>query len=124
MPVFLGIWIESHEHQVATIVIAELCSRKGWKLATLDIEPGPSANGTLSEASDPLAAVRALSAMATQDGTMLLVLQNFHRFLGSPGITQAVIRAVVDGKRQRTFVIVLAPCVNLQMGARQVVRCH
>ncbi len=110
---FAGIWIESHEHQDAILSIAELCSRESWRLATWDVEQGLSANGTASEASDPLAAVRALSAMATADGTTLLVLQNFHRFLGSPEIAQAVIRAVLEGKRQRTFVIVLSPVVQL-----------
>lgn len=110
---FSGIWIESHEHQDAILAIAELCQRESWQLAIWDIEQGLTANGAITDASDPLAAVRALASMATADGTTLLVLQNFHRFLGSPEITQAVIRAVLEGKRQRTFVIVLSPVVQL-----------
>ena len=110
---FSGIWIESHEHQDALQAIAELCVGEDWQLATWDIEQGLRAGGTTTDASDPLAAVRALASLATTDGTTLLVLQNFHRFLTSPEITQAVIRAIVDGKQQRTFVIVLAPVVNL-----------
>ena len=104
---FSGIWIESHEHQDAIVAIAELCRREDWRFATWDIEQGFSTGGASTEASDPLAAIRALSSMATAEGTTLLVLQNFHRFLGSPEISQAVARAVLEGKRQRTFVIVL-----------------
>src|SRR5690606_16537550 len=106
---FSGIWIESHEHQDAILAIAELCRRESWQLATWDIEQGLTTSGAHADASDPLAAVRALPAMATAEGTTLLVLQNFLRFLGSPEIVQAVIRAVLEGKRQRTFVIVLSP---------------
>jgi hypothetical protein len=110
---FSGIWIESHEHQDAIVAIAELCNRESWRLATWDIEQGLNSAGAHVDAPDPLAAVRSLSAMATADGTTLLVLQNFHRFLSSPEIVQAIIRAVVEGKQQRTFVIVLAPVVSL-----------
>jgi hypothetical protein len=51
--------------------------------------------------------------MASTDGTALLVLQNFHRFLGSPEIVQALIRQITTGKLARTFVVVLAPVVAL-----------
>lgn len=37
---FLGIWSESHEHQDATLAIAELCRRQAWQLAAWDIEQG------------------------------------------------------------------------------------
>ncbi len=51
--------------------------------------------------------------MAAGDGTTLLVLKNFHRFLSSPEIVQAVYRAVIDGKSSRTFVVILSPVVQL-----------
>ena len=40
--------------------------------------------------SDPLAAIRAVNTLATPDGTALLVLQNFHRFVQSAEIVQAL----------------------------------
>ncbi len=45
--------------------------------------------------------------------TKVLVLQNFHRFLNSTEIIQAVCRQVMDGKHDRTFLVVLAPVVQL-----------
>ena len=41
-------------------------------------------------AADPLAAIKALNALATPDGTAILVLRNFHRFLGSAEVVQAL----------------------------------
>ncbi len=61
--------------------------------------------------SDPLAAIRAINALATPEGTAILVLQNFHRFLQSAEIVQALVQQIVTGKQNRTFVVVLAPLV-------------
>lgn len=113
---FSGIWIESHEHQDAIADIAELCRNEDWRLAIWDIDQGLRGSGDaaeIREASDPLAAIRTLSSMATPSCTSILVLQNFHRFLGSPEIIQATCRAVTEGKANRTFVVVLAPLVQL-----------
>src|SRR5207342_2309052 len=60
-----------------------------------------------------LAAVRSLNALATPDGTALLVLRNYHRFLGSPEIVQALDTAVSRGKQDRTFLVILSPIVQL-----------
>jgi hypothetical protein len=67
----------------------------------------------VTETSDPLAAVRALSGMARQEGPSLLVLVNFHRFLHSAEIIQAVARQVQLGKQNQTFLIILSPVVQL-----------
>ena len=48
--------------------------------------PSPASRPTpaaVPGAADPLAAIRSLAALATPDGTALLVLRNFHRFLSS-----------------------------------------
>ncbi len=81
---FTGIWIESHEHQEALTEIAELCRDEQWQLATWDIDSGlniPGQSETENSNSDPLAAIRAVNALATSDGTAIIVLQNFHRFM-------------------------------------------
>src|SRR5689334_1377793 len=85
---FTGLWIESHEHEDALVEIAELCRAENWSLAVWDLEQGlrrPGAPSPPAEvgAADPLAAVRALAALAVPQGTALLVLVNFHRFLAS-----------------------------------------
>ncbi|EMI21694.1 ATPase, AAA family [Rhodopirellula maiorica SM1] len=65
------------------------------------------------EATDPLSAVASLRSLAGGDGTTILVLKNFHRFLQSAEVVQAVYRAVVEGKTTRTFVVILSPNVQL-----------
>lgn len=114
---FSGIWIESHEHEDALAEIARLCHRENWRLATWDIEQGLSVAGQADAepgvGQDPLAAIRSLSAMATPDGSALLVLENFHRFLQSAEIVQALARQLVAGKQARLFVVILAPVVQI-----------
>lgn len=115
---FTGLWIESHEHQDALAEIAALCRTEGWALARWDIAAGLSIEGgsgpdTAQGGQDPLAPLRALPAMAAPDGTAVLVLVNFHRFLGSPEIVQSLVRQIIAGKQSRTFVIVLAPVVSI-----------
>ena len=51
--------------------------------------------------------------MATPDGTVLLVLRNFHRFMGSSEIVQALDTRVVAGRRDCTFVVILSHVVQL-----------
>lgn len=112
---FTGLWVQSHEHQDALQEIAQLCRREKWRLATWDIDQGlhVGTQATESGGQDPLAAIRALPAMATKDGTALLVLVNFHRFLQSAEVVQALVRQLVTGKQQRTFVVVLSPIVQI-----------
>src|SRR3954453_12899330 len=88
---FAGIWIQSHEHDDALAEIAGLCREQSWTLAVWDIERGLSVGGKSDPtATDPLAAIRALPALASADGSAILVLINFHRFLGSTEIIQAL----------------------------------
>ena len=112
---FTGIWIESHEHPDALVAIAQLCRQEDWRLATWDVEQGLKVPGAEIEATgnDPLAAIRAVNTLATTDGTAVLVLQNFHRFLQSAEIVQALAQQVITGKQNRTIVVVLAPVVQL-----------
>ena len=64
-------------------------------------------------ASDPLAAIRSLGAMANPEGTALLVLRNFNRFLNNIEVVQALDSAIAAGKTGRTFVVVLSAVVNI-----------
>ncbi|WP_339749676.1 AAA family ATPase [uncultured Rubinisphaera sp.] len=112
---FTAIWIESHEHQDALMAIAQLCRAENWQLALWDIEQGLRIPGREADAggNDPLAAIRAVNSLATLDGTTILVLQNYHRFLQSAEIVQALAQQVVTGKQNRTIVVVLSPIVQL-----------
>ncbi len=114
---FTGIWIESHEHQDALVALAQLCQQEAWMFATWDIEQGLRVSTATPEHSgnDPLAAIRAVNSLATADGTAILVLQNFHRFLGSAEIVQALAQQVIMGKQNRTILVILAPVVQLPL---------
>ncbi|HEY1068663.1 MAG TPA: AAA family ATPase, partial [Pirellulales bacterium] len=114
---FTGIWIQTDEPEDALQELAALCRRENWKLASWDVARGLSVYGPLcdepSGSNDPLAAIRSLERAAAEDGAALLTLHNFHRFLGSPEVVQTLARRLVAGKQQRTFVVVLAPVVQI-----------
>ena len=114
---FTGIWIESHEHEDAIQEIAQLCSQEHWRLATWDLEQGLRISGTPAAAdatgSDPLAAIRSINSLAGEDSSAVLVLVNFHRFLQSAEIVQALARQLSHGKQNRTFVVILSPVVQV-----------
>ena len=113
---FTGLWVESHEHQDALTEIAQLCRDEDWRLAVWDIDQGlqiPGQDNAEAGGGDPLAAIRSVNALAAADSSAILVLQNFHKFLNSPEVIQAVARQVIDGRQNRTFLIVLSPIVSL-----------
>jgi len=113
---FTGLWITSHEHDDALAEIAQLCRDQNWKLAVWDIASGlqiPGQNNPADASNDPLAAIRSINALASQDSSAILVLANFHRFLNSPEIIQALAKQISTGKANRTFIIVLSPIVQI-----------
>jgi len=58
-------------------------------------------------------AIAALDSLASPDGAAILVLENFHRILQSAEIVQALIEQIHAGKHNRTFIVVLAPLVQI-----------
>ncbi|QDU30684.1 PD-(D/E)XK nuclease superfamily protein [Anatilimnocola aggregata] len=115
---FTGIWVESHEHEDALAEISTLCQQEAWRLNVWDLEQGlcipgqESLAGSAAGAVDPLAAIRSASTLAAAGSTGILVLVNFHRFLQSAEIVQALSRQLTAGKQSRTFVIILSPVVQ------------
>lgn len=113
---FTGIWIESHEHEDALMELTSLCRDESWRLARWNVEEGLQVGSDSVQqetAGDPLAAVRSLSSLGEQGQPTILVLTNFHRFLQSAEIVQAITKQVSAGKQNRTFVVILAPVVQL-----------
>ena len=116
---FTGLWLQSHEHEDVLTEIAQLCRDENWRLAIWDVAQGLQIPGgddhveASAGGADPLAAINAINSLATSDGTAILVLVNFHRFIQSPEITQAMARQIVAGKQNRTFVVVLSPVVQV-----------
>ena len=126
---FTGIWIESHEHEDGLAEIAAMCRAEGWRCAVWDIERGlclVQGSGESLEsvgASDPLAAVRSAGGLASSDGSGMLVLVNFHRFLGSAEIVQALTQQILLGKQRRTFIVVLSPIVQIPTELQKLFVC-
>jgi hypothetical protein len=114
---FTGLWIESHEHDDALAEITQLCRQEEWRLATWNIEEGLKLLGHEATvdtgANDPLAAIRALASFPTSEQPAILVLTNFHRFLQSAEIVQALAKQIAHGKQNRTFVVILSPIVQV-----------
>lgn len=119
---FTGIWIETREPDEAEKEITRHATSKKWKLAVWDIAGGLRLPGSPSQpetaGSDPLAALRALPALAPpseqdKESTALLVMHNFHRFLANPEVIQTTFQQLVAGKQQRTFIVVLSPVVQI-----------
>lgn len=116
---FSGLYVVSFEPDDALADIARLCRDERWRLAVWDIDRGlalpgtATAEGATPVANDPLAAIKALPALAHNDGASLLILRGFHRLLGSAEIVQALEHQLLLGKVQRTFILILAPIFQL-----------
>lgn len=112
---FTGIWIESHEHPDALTEVAQLCHQEQWTLITWDLDQGLREAGAAVDqgGADPLLAIKSVNSLGSQDSTTLLILQNFHRFLNSAEIVQALARQVLFGKQNRTILVILSPVVQL-----------
>ncbi|QDV37534.1 AAA family ATPase [Tautonia plasticadhaerens] len=116
---FSGVWIQSHEHDDAILEIAQVARENGWDLVTWDIDRGLSINGQVPNsditpaAADPLSAVKVLNSLGIPGGTTILVLRNFHRFLGSAEIVQALDSAISQGKQAGKIIVILSPVVQI-----------
>jgi hypothetical protein len=116
---FTGLWVQTHEPDEAEREIVRHAREQRWKVAVWDLAGGlrlPTTAGNASSdpaASDPLAALRALPSLAVENGTALLLLPNFHRFLNNPEVVQNTVAQLVTGKQQRTFLVVLSPVVQI-----------
>ncbi len=116
-----GLYIQTSEPDEAERDILRHARERGWKVAVWDVAhglrltdaaSGPTADST---AGDPLAALRALPALADRDGTALLLLHNFHKFLANPEVIQTTFSQLIAGKQQRTFLVVLSPVVAIPL---------
>lgn len=116
---FTGLWVQTHEPDEAERELIQHAHRKKWKIAVWSISSGlripGNGNGPTTEPSvgDPLAALRALPALADTDGTAILVLHNFHRFLSNHELMQETFTQLIAGKQQRTFIVVLSPIIQI-----------
>src|ERR1700722_15092623 len=90
---FPGIWVQSSEPDEAERESIQHAREKKWNIAVWDIAsglrvPGKQPASHPESGGDPLSALRALPALADENGTAILVLHNFHRFLNSHEVVQ------------------------------------
>src|SRR6516225_9053159 len=115
---FTGLWIQTYEPDEAEREIIQHARQQQWKGAIWDVANGlrleSNHRGTQDAAGgDPVAALRALPALADGKGTAILLLHNFQRFLNNPEVIQTTFCQLVAGKQQRAFVVVLSPVVQI-----------
>ena len=109
---FTGIWVETQEPNEAVSDIQALCQEESWRFARWNVDLGLRVGGQpVEDGQDPLAAVKSATVMGEE--TSVLVLENFHRFLGSPEIVQAMASQLHVGKQTRSIIVVLAPVLEL-----------
>src|ERR1700722_972143 len=116
---FSGLYVQTQEPDEAEREICQLARNQKWKVAAWDVAGGlrfpiaPHDAVTNVSSGDPLAVLRALPSLASRDGTALLILHNFHRFLNNPEVIQTAFAQLVAGKQQRTFLVLLSPVVQI-----------
>jgi len=116
-----GLWVRTCEPDEAEREILQAASQEPWRVAIWDAARGlhgPLVTGATSsdrQGPDPLAALRALATWADPNGTTILVLHHVQRFWNSPEFVQTVVRQLLAGKTQRTFLVVLSPVVQLPL---------
>jgi SpoVK/Ycf46/Vps4 family AAA+-type ATPase len=116
---FSGLYVHSLEPDEAEREIVQHARQQRWKIAVWDISQGlrlPTTPGTVrgdAAPGDPLAALRSLPTLAERDGTVLLLLHNFHKFWNSAEVMQTMFAQLIAGKQQRTFVVVVSPVVQI-----------
>jgi hypothetical protein len=108
---FSGIWIESQECDDAIDTVKAAAESKDWGFDIWDIDR-KLYSGTFS-APGPLQALQFLDQPKMKPNS-LLVLKNFHRFLGNPEVLQALANHVVKGKGEGQHIIIVAPVLQLQ----------
>ena len=108
---FTGIWIETFEFQEALAEIEKLCRDEDWIHANWDVGLGLRiGNGEpIADASDPLAAIRAVEELSSPEGAVLLVMNNLHKFVSSVEVMQALQHQLLKGKQSRTIIVGLSP---------------
>ena len=124
---FTGIWIQSHEHDEALLEMSRLCHSEDWRLFSWDIDRGLQGNGTCGRRDTslpiPWQPSTSLNSQADPDRPTLLVLKNFHRFINSPEIIQALTQQINLGKQARTFIVILSSLVQIPTELEKLFVC-
>lgn len=116
-----GIWVETREPDEAEREIqAAIATNPSWKCYAWDITGQQRPFMPTLPGTDPLAVVNSMSKLAEVDTHTIVVLHNFHRFLNSGEMEQAVFNQLLRGKTHRVFMVVLAPISTMPLGLEKL----
>ena len=117
---FTGLWIQTHEPDEAEREIVQHARQQQLEGRRLGRGQRPAPAGQPPEPAETRWRRRSAGRPAVTAGhwptptaRALLLLHNFHRFLDNPEVIQTTFAQLVAGKQQRTFVVVLAPVVQI-----------
>ena len=110
---FSGIWVESQECDDAIESIRKLADSRKWGFDVWDIDR--ELYSAAIKAPGPVEALKYLDSPQPPDQEQsILVLKNFHRFIGNPQVLQTLANRLVSGKSKGQHIIILAPVIALQ----------
>ncbi|WP_459556840.1 AAA family ATPase [Lacunimicrobium album] len=110
---FSGLWIVTHEPDEAERDIFELVNREDWRSIAWDVARGLRGESSLPRADDPVSVIKAATQIAGENETLLVLLHNYHKFLGSTEVLQTLINQLQVGKTQQVFFVVLSPVLQI-----------
>ncbi len=110
---FSGLWIVTHEPDEAERDIFELSSLQDWRCLVWDLARGLRGESDLPRADDPVSAIKTATNVAGENETLLILLHNYHKFLGSAEVLQTLINQLQLGKTQQVFFVVLSPVLQI-----------
>ncbi|WP_459556776.1 AAA family ATPase [Lacunimicrobium album] len=110
---FSGLWIVTHEPDEAERDIFELASMEDWRCVVWDLARGLRGESSLPRADDPVSVLKTATQIAGENETLLVLLHNYHKFVGSAEVLQTLINQLQAGKTQQVFFVVLSPVLQV-----------
>lgn len=110
---FSGLWIVTHEPDEAERDIFELANAEDWRCVVWDLARGLRGESDLPRAEDPITAIKMATQIAGGNETVLILLHNYHKFLGSAEVLQTLINQLQLGKTSQVFFVVLSPVLQI-----------
>jgi hypothetical protein len=109
---FSGLWVETYEPDEAIREIRELCTDREWKMAVWDVNRGLDTTPG-NQVETALEAITAASSLGDAVTPKIMILRNFHRYLKSSEVLQALEQGIQIGKSDRTYFVILSPVVQI-----------
>lgn len=105
---FPALWVRTHE---GTRAVRDYAARlKGIKVGAWDCVSGLTVENKTDPMPDPIGPIMWLTA---QEGQAVVFAMNFHRFIGSAEVAQAILNGLDKWKETGKAFIVVSPVVNL-----------